>query len=519
METVCPTDGSSTIQVQDAVSTTYVNGTTLAGRYRIDGVIGIGGFGAVYRCTQLTMNQTVAVKVLRNEHLTSVEHVKRFTREAQAASRLRHPNTVHIFDFGTHTDGALYLAMEYIEGETLGSRLDAVKTLPWETLLPIFIQVCHSLTEAHALPLIHRDLKPENIMLLPVAGDSNFVKVLDFGIAKMQKDPSEPSANSLTESGMIMGTPTYMSPEQARGEPIDARSDIYSIGVILYEALTGKPPFVGESPMTVLVAHIKDLPRPIPRDGSIPHVPKAVEEVVLACLEKEPARRPQSTAALVERLTEAMRLARLPVSRPAVEANDTLDMISLDDDLLAGAMTTVSPIPTTTPPQTPVPELIAPARPVAVARSPLWIGLGAFAIVGLIAVLAALLVDRPHEPVAPPATVAPAVTPAAPAPVADPGALPVAAPAPAAELLPSVEPPLPPPPQPVDPPQPAPVPVAAKPGTGRPAPADVSPRPAVVPPDAGPTAPDDRMRPDNRLPRPDVNPTKPKPTRDDFRID
>lgn len=434
-DAVCPTDGVATIPVMKPEPATYPMGTLIADRYRIDAVLGIGGFGAVYKCTQTTMNQTVAVKVLRSEHLASVEHVKRFTREAQAVSKLKHPNTIHIFDFGVHTDGALYLAMEYLEGETLAHRLDRNGLIYWEDLVKIMGQVCHSLTEAHAVGLVHRDLKPENIMLLPVAGDPNFVKVLDFGIAKVQKNEGAgPRDASLTEAGMIMGTPTYMSPEQARGELIDARSDLYSLGIMMYEALTGKPPFQGDSAMTVLVAHIKDPPRAMPRDGSIPHVPAELERVVLGCLEKEPARRPQTAVQLVDRLQSAVRQAREPANTtvspppPAPSELPTSAMAPVVPDTSAIKTAAISPLapqapaalaaqaaaalaaqaaavgplglqgPAAAPTPTPVPALPVPAP----SRAPLYVGLGAFAAVAAIAGVAVALLDQPASTEAPP---------------------------------------------------------------------------------------------------------------------
>jgi predicted Ser/Thr protein kinase len=406
LETLCPDDGAPTIEVQDSGPVTYPSGTVIADRYRVDAVLGIGGFGAVYRCTQLNMSQTVAVKVLRNEHLQSVEHVKRFTREAQAASKLNHPNTIHIFDFGQNKDAALYLAMEFVEGETLGHRLDEHVTIHWETLIHIMTQVCHSLTEAHAAGLIHRDLKPENIMLVQVAGDPNFVKVLDFGIAKVMKD-SDNGQSQLTESGMIMGTPTYMSPEQAKGEAINGRSDVYSLGVMMYEALTGKPPFQGDTPMTVLVSHIKDIPRPMPRDGSIPNVPPELEKVVLSCLEKDPAKRPQTAVQLVGLLVQAGKAVREPqattVSRAPLDAGKTTGLSAVETGMVEA--------PVLRPP-TPIamPQPVAPVN-----RAPLYIGLGAFAAVALLAVAVALLAgNRPTQGATPPAAVSVAPQPAPP---------------------------------------------------------------------------------------------------------
>ena len=524
LETVCPDDGAETIGVQESGATTYPEGTLIAGRYRIDGVIGLGGFGAVYRCTQLNMNQVVAVKVLRNEHLSSVEHVKRFTREAQAVSKLKHPNTIHIFDFGAHTDGALFLAMEYLEGETLGQRLDTIGTMSWETLLHIMIQVCHSLTEAHNMPLVHRDLKPENIMLLPVAGDPNFVKLLDFGIAKIQKKSTTPSDPSLTESGMIMGTPTYMSPEQAKGDPIDGRSDLYSLGIMMYEALAGRPPFRGDSPMTVLVAHIKDPPEPMPRDGSIPHVPASVERVIFKCLEKDANLRPQTALALVELLTQARRTAAEPgvtaVSRSPVESMTTVGMEGLSTVavLASQAPSGVREVARVTTPQ--------PMRGGAVpSRAPLWVGLGAVAFVVAAAIGVALMADKP-APAPAAVQAAPAAVPAAPA-VAAPAALPsapaappptVAAPevaAPAAAVAP---------PEPAAEPLAAPDPLPALPSHA-PLPATLRGAHKPAPMHVDPQLPPTRATPDVRADKPEASRSEPKPHTakphgdNDFRID
>ncbi len=417
IDLVCPHDGANTVFVAASSRQTYPVGTLIADRYRIDSVLGIGGFGAVYRCTQLNMDQTVAVKVLRADHLSSAEHVKRFSGEAQAVSRLRHPNTIRVFDFGTHQDGALYLAMEFIEGETLGHRFDTKGALPWPQLVRILTQVCHSLTEAHAAGLIHRDLKPENVMLLSVAGDPDFVKVLDFGIAKQQKEASE---GNLTETGMIMGTPTYMSPEQAKGEPIDGRSDVYALGVLAYEALVGQPPFVGDTPMTVLVKHIKDPPPIFIREGALREVPRELEQLVLQCLAKDPRQRPQSTAELAEKLTRIAETARRPTPTAAMAAQR--------DDR-----------PTRVVPAADEQPMLHPTMPLPIIhtspnRKPLWIAGGAFAAV--LVVTGAIAASAPGNP---PVVVAEKPTPAAaPTPVVAPTPAPVAAPAPVAVPTPVV---------------------------------------------------------------------------------
>lgn len=506
---LCPHDGAQTFPVQVAQQT-YPAGTVIGGRYQVEQVIGIGGFGAVYRCTQLNMQQTVAVKVLRNEHLTSLEHVKRFTREAQSVSRLKHPNTIHIFDFGSHSDGALYVAMEFLEGETLAHRLDQFGKIHWETMVLIATQVCHSLTEAHAIGLIHRDLKPENIMLIPVAGDPNFVKVLDFGIAKMQKDPARPGEASLTEAGMIMGTPTYMAPEQAKGEEVDARSDIYALGVLMYEALTGHAPFQDETAMKVLVAHIKDPVPPFAKYAAPGEVPVEIEHVVMQCLEKDPGKRPASTVQLVDRLVAAARRAResaaaltqvgdLPTAQN--EALTTAAMAAMvsrrasstdvpaagyEDSAAGGRQALATPGET---------------RPAAGAKTPLLVaGAALVAVAAGVAVALALLGPNPRAKAAPAGAVQPAAAPrvgadppntpavAAPGGVAAPAA--VSAVKAAAEPRPPVEP------RPAAPVAPVAAPVAVavpaaevvkpEPGRGEAAKASAS-KPAVSKVDAGAT--------------------------------
>lgn len=489
---LCPHDGAQTFPVQVAQQT-YPAGTIIGGRYQVQQVIGIGGFGAVYRCTQLNMNQTVAVKVLRNEHLTSLEHVKRFTREAQSVSRLKHPNTIHIFDFGSHTDGALYVAMEFLEGETLAQRLDDHGRIYWETMVQIAVQVCHSLTEAHAIGLVHRDLKPENIMLMPVAGDPNFVKVLDFGIAKMQKDPAKPGEASLTEAGMIMGTPTYMAPEQAKGEEVDARADVYALGVLMYEALTGHPPFQDETAMKVLVAHIKDPVRPFARRGDADEPPPELEQVVLQCLEKEPSRRPASTVQLVDRLMLSTRRAR--------EANQALanagDHPTTQVEAVAGATVSMGGVHSPSSPSYPVqaarstpapagspapnseesPEFAAMGerapvgdRSAAAKRTPLLVAGGALVAVAA-GVAVALTVLGPRQQPASAAAKVAEPAPQAPNPIAAPLA-PVAAPAAPAELA---APPI----------RPAPAPLpAAEPARDAPAKVGAVPEPADIKADA-----------------------------------
>ena len=369
--------------------TTYPAGTLIAERYRIEAVLGIGGFGAVYKCIQLNMNQTVAVKVLKMEHITSEEHVRRFEREARAASKLRHPNTISIFDFGTHVDGALYLAMEYLEGETLADRLDGGPLSP-EQLVHIMSQVAHSLTEAHEANLVHRDLKPENIMLMSVAGDPNFVKVLDFGIAKVD-DEYTAREEKLTEMGMIMGTPQYMSPEQAYGYKLDPRSDIYALGVLMYEALTSRVPFEGDKPMEILLKHINTPPaRPTIIDPDLV-LPLALEKAVLQCLEKKPDDRPQTTRELVALLDKALKTPDDQLRRRS----------DSDDEGDEPAVTThVAGLAGTPAARAGASERSSGRASAADTRahssgSALWVGLAAFALIAIVAVAIALVSPGP----------------------------------------------------------------------------------------------------------------------------
>lgn len=430
---VCPDDGATTMGVHTP-SETYAPGVIVNERYRIDEVIGIGGFGAVYKCTQANMDQEVAVKVLKSEHLTSLEHVKRFTREARAASKLKHPNTISIFDFGTHSDGALYLAMEYLHGETFANRMDEQVCMKPGTLVHIMTQICHSLTEAHDAGLIHRDLKPENIMLLPVAGDLNFVKVLDFGIAAFESERN-PGEERLTEAGMIMGTPTYMSPEQARGETLDARSDIYALGVMMYEAVCGRVPFEGDQPMTVLVKHIKDPPEPPRRVAPEANIPRALEKVILRCLEKQPNHRPQTALELADALGKALSTPddvlqrRLPSDDDGEGVESDLPTESIPEVPSATGMMRIAAASMPQVPGGPTPADVLSARPISrPSRTPLWLGLIAFATVGAIAVAVALV--NSNQPLQPKQRTPEPVTarPAEPIPVAAKAPTPNAAP-------------------------------------------------------------------------------------------
>jgi serine/threonine protein kinase len=260
-------------------------GRTLPGGYVILDLVGIGGMGRVYRAEQTNLARTVAVKII-HPHLVGEENAAaRFITEARAASRLNHPNSVGVIDFGKTTDGQLYLVMEFLRGRDLARVAYEEGPLPFRRIVDVLRQVLAALSEAHHLQIIHRDLKPENIILEPTRTGGDFVKVVDFGLAKMREESSK--GPQITSPGIVCGTPEYMSPEQGRGDPLDARSDLYAVGVILFQLLTGRLPFEADSPTQVVLMHLST-PPPDPRKiAPSRNIPEALVEVVRKALAKE----------------------------------------------------------------------------------------------------------------------------------------------------------------------------------------------------------------------------------------
>lgn len=275
-------------------------GRTIAERYRLDSKLGFGGMGSIYSATRLHIGDTVAVKILHSELVSDSLSVERFRREAQAAARLKHPNAVAIYDFGVSTEGLVYIVMELVEGQSLRDVIKQEGPFTAPAAVEVLNQVCSAVDEAHRHNIVHRDLKPDNIMV-SVTASGLHIKVLDFGIAKL-RDLSG-AAGTLTQSGAIMGSPHYMSPEQCLGEELDGRSDIYSLGVVLYEMLTRRLPFNSPTSTALVVQHVTQ-PPPSLRAINVSLSP-AVEAVALHALEKRREARPQTAAAFAQELAAA----------------------------------------------------------------------------------------------------------------------------------------------------------------------------------------------------------------------
>ena len=295
---VCPRDATP---LEDAPSDEDpLVGQLFDGNYEVVRVIGEGGMGRVYEARHTRLHtKRFAVKLLHHELAREPEVVTRFQREAEAASVLTHPNVVGVFDVNTSADGRPYIVAELLEGEELGKYLERLGKLPVAEAVHIVRQVCHALGAAHTAGIVHRDVKPENVFL---AGPNATVKVLDFGISKVAE-----FSDGLTKTGTVMGTPDYMAPEQARGDRVDARADIYAVGAILYRALTGRKPFDGQDPMAILTAVLTQEPeRPSTLEASIP---LSLELIVQRTMAKSPNERFSSMDAL-EQGARAVRFSR-----------------------------------------------------------------------------------------------------------------------------------------------------------------------------------------------------------------
>ncbi|MEW6738135.1 MAG: serine/threonine-protein kinase, partial [Acidobacteriota bacterium] len=297
-------------------------GSLLAEKYRIERKIGVGGTGVVYQATHIDLGVPVAVKILR-QFLSDPTAEERFRREARATAQLNHPNAVKVFDYGvTKESGLVYIVMEFLDGEDLRARLTREKQLAYADILTILEQICTVIESAHTKGIIHRDLKPDNIILLKDEHGVDIVKVLDFGIAKLS---SLTLTSNLTQSGTVVGTPHYMSPEQCRGEEVGPHSDIYSLGVILYEMLAGVLPFTASSAMALALKHIQEAPMPLSQWRA--DLPVEAEQVVLHALAKEPQHRQQSAQQLAQEFKEAIKVVVKPQTQPLCSATKVTEVL------------------------------------------------------------------------------------------------------------------------------------------------------------------------------------------------
>lgn len=296
---VCPHDGAPTTEAPAETSDALI-GQVLDGRYRVESRIGEGGMGVVYLATHVTLGRKLALKVLRSDMARDVAVVQRFMQEARSASSIGHPNIVDIHDFGRLPDGSVFFAMEYLEGESLSALIGRQGPFALGDAIRTIEPIASALGAAHALGIVHRDLKPDNIFLARRADGQPTIKVLDFGVAKVGG-----AASKMTRTGVVFGTPHYMSPEQAGGQSVDARTDVYALGVIMYEMMTGQVPFDADTFMGILTRHMFEAP-PRPSPAGMGGACAPLEPVVLKCLAKRPEDRFQS----MDELLEALRVVR-----------------------------------------------------------------------------------------------------------------------------------------------------------------------------------------------------------------
>ena len=296
-ETVCPECG----HVLTTLTTEQLIGTVLADRYAIIELIGGGAMGMLYKAKHTLLKRIVAIKMLLPQLVSSAATLKRFQQEAQLASSLNHPNIVTVYDFGLSPQGNPYLVLDYLEGTNLALVLEQEGTLKVPRALRIFEQACAGLSHAHQKGIIHRDLKPSNLMLVTFEGEPDFVKVVDFGIAKLLPQGPEESEH-LTETGQIFGSPLYMSPEQCRGASLDPRSDIYALGCVMYRALTGSPPLPAPDLLQCMYRHVNEMPMRFESICPELNLPEALEAIVFKTLDKDADKRYQTMAELKEAL-------------------------------------------------------------------------------------------------------------------------------------------------------------------------------------------------------------------------
>jgi serine/threonine protein kinase len=352
-------------------------GRLLAGQYKVEALLGRGGMGAVYRGVQLSVDRRVAIKLISSGLPDPEQSLQRFRREAEATGRLNHPNTIRLFDFGLTDRGEVYMVMELLEGTDLAGRLQQGPIAPDEAF-HIIRQVLSALSESHARGIVHRDLKPGNVFLSQVDGDANFVKVMDFGIAGMEHGRE---AQKLTVTGAVMGTPAYMSPEQAQGKPVDARGDLYSCGVVLFEMLAGHVPFEAETLVSMLLAHVTQKPKRLAECGvSFPQLPQT-QALIDTLLAKSPGHRPSSAVEVIAAI-DAIESGTAAHTAPLART------VPLSSSVPAPGSSAVTPLSWDQHQHSKAPG----------APRTLWIGASIFALVAASLSIALLLSKEPDEP-------------------------------------------------------------------------------------------------------------------------
>jgi serine/threonine protein kinase len=361
----CPTDGTRLVQFRD--SEDPLIGAILDARYQILKPLGKGGMGTVYSGSQISVKRKVAIKVIHPALSQQREGAKRFLREARLASRLSGENIVNVIDFGQTEDGLLYLVMEHVPGETLGRLVATTRELSPTRVVAIGLQLCDALAVAHRSGIVHRDLKPNNVIVSTDSLDRDVAKVLDFGLAKSILDDS---MASITGTQSLIGTPTYMSPEQIENSAVDGRTDLYSLGCMLYELATGAPPFIETTIPALFAKHLHELPPPLPA-----HVPAGLASIIMRLLEKSASRRFASATAVRAALSGSLLAKAGPQRRPhTMRARRTIGFAPIIAIAILGAalggviiLETSSPSKPTTPVAHPAAALIdAQVVPVAV---------------------------------------------------------------------------------------------------------------------------------------------------------
>jgi serine/threonine protein kinase len=308
----CPEDGARLVArsrgEDPSIPPDPLIGQTVAGRYQIEKRLGEGGMGFVYAAHQSVIEKKVAIKILKTEFSSRPEVVARFQQEAVSACRIKHPNVVDVFDVGRLEDGRFFLVMELLEGRDLSELIAEAAPLPPVRGIALALQICRALNAAHKSGVIHRDLKPENIFLHRTSDGDEIVKIVDFGIAQLRvpdSAPSEERKRKLTTEGTIVGTPEYMAPEQARGDVMDHRVDIYAVGVIMYEMFTGHPPFTGTAMLQILLQQMGEQPPPMAKVNPGLSIAPELEQVIMRALAKQPDERFASMSDLAGAIARA----------------------------------------------------------------------------------------------------------------------------------------------------------------------------------------------------------------------